>query len=154
MLLYNPLAIAKVWDAIMTKTPSLAPSKSEIWYFTEFRKQMDATNYSTYGKILLSLLKSEDQDHTSWWLKMAYQSETHGILASCKDSTSMDTRQIFSPRYYAIKVHDQYNKDDFSSPTIVLQNQAIPGCLQHRMRANRLTKPTLALSQIIQSGWE
>jgi hypothetical protein len=32
----------------MTKTPSLAPFKSEILYFIEFRNQMDAINYSPW----------------------------------------------------------------------------------------------------------
>jgi hypothetical protein len=92
---------------------------------------------------------------------MAYWSETHGTLASCEDSTSKDTRQIFSTRYYVIKVHDQYNKDNFSSPTLVLQNQAIPGCSQHWMRIKEYwpyprlfnldeSKRILALSQVIQ----
>jgi hypothetical protein len=47
------------------KTPNLVPFKSKIWYFTAFRKQMDDTNYSAHGKVVLSLLKSPGQDHMS-----------------------------------------------------------------------------------------
>jgi hypothetical protein len=146
MLLYNLLAISKAWGATMMKTPNHVPFNSEIWYFTAFRKQMDDTNYSAHGKVLLLLPRLPSQDHMSWRPKwhtsqklMAHQLVVKILCLRTRD-------RFFSPRYYVIKVHDQYNKDDFSSPTIVLQNQTIPSCSQHRMRANRLTKPTLVLS--------
>jgi hypothetical protein len=58
---------------------------------------------------------------------MAYQSETHGTSASCEDSTPKDTRQISSPSYYVIKVHDQYNKDNVQRQHLSYKNQIILG---------------------------
>jgi hypothetical protein len=138
MLLYNPLVISKVWDTTMTKTPSLTPSKSEIWYFIEFRNQMDATNYSACGKDLLSSPWSSDQDHTSWWLKTVYQSETHGTSASYGDSMPKGTRQIFSQRCYVIKVHDQFNKDNAHHQHLSHRTWLSRVVFTTRMRANRL----------------
>jgi hypothetical protein len=46
---------------------------------------------------------------------MAHQSKTHGTLVSYEDSMPKESRQIFSPRYYVNRVHNQYNKDDYLS---------------------------------------
>jgi hypothetical protein len=73
-----------------------------------------------------------------------------------------DTRQIFCPSYYVIKVHDQYNKDNIHQQHLSYKNQIIPG-YSTQMRVNiyspypklfilNESKSTLALSQVIQSG--